>query len=96
MYGGVTTSRLDPARIDAAEKVYREKLIPLAKQYGVHQMTLMVNRSTGRTVSMALWDSEASARAYETSGGWKEAVALFGDVFIEPPVREVLEVLVQG
>jgi len=96
MYAGVTSIQSDPDRVDELLAIYRDTVVPLVgQQPGQQGLLLLVDWSMGRSISIGLWDTEEDARAYETSGGFREAVAGFGDMFQSPPVREVYEVAVK-
>jgi quinol monooxygenase YgiN len=95
MYAAITTIQTDPNRVDEAQAIYRDTVVPMAKQVGAKGLMLMIDRNTGKTVSIGLWETEADARNYETSGQFQQAVAAFGDLFQERPVREILEVAVR-
>ncbi len=92
MYAAITTSQIDPSRADEAQAIYQDTVAPIGRQAGAKQLMLLVDRNTGKTVSIGLWETEAAARDYEASGQFKQAIAAFGNLFQKQPVREVLEV----
>jgi hypothetical protein len=57
---------------------------------------MLVDRKTGKGVSISLWDSEEDAIANEQSGYYQEQVGKFKDFMTAPPVQEGYEVAVQG
>jgi len=77
--------------------IYEENVVPAAKsQKGYQGAYLLMNRETGKGISITVWDSEEDAVANEQSGYYQEQVAKFKGIFTAPPVREGYEVVVQG
>lgn len=75
-------------------KLFSESLVPAAKsQNGYLGILLLTNRTTGKAISIALWESEENAIA--KSGYYQEQVAKFKDYFTAPPVREGYEVSIK-
>jgi SAM-dependent MidA family methyltransferase len=56
---------------------------------------MLVDRKTGKGVSITLWNSEEDAITNEQSGYYQEQVGKFKDFFTAPPVQEGYEVAVQ-
>jgi hypothetical protein len=56
----------------------------------------LIDRATGKGVSISLWDTEADMQAGESSGYYQQQVGKFAPLMMAPPVREVYEVAVQG
>ena len=95
MYAGVTHIQSDPEKIDETIATYKDTIVPMfGQQPGVKGLLLLVDRSTGKAISVGLWDSEESAKAYETSGAFRDGVANFVGLMQSQPVREVFEVAV--
>lgn len=57
-----------------------------AKHRGFQGGLLLTDTKTGKGIG--LWETEADATAFEKSGLFKELVAKFGDILVEPPARE--------
>ena len=75
---------------------YRDVVVPsIGQQSGSQGLLLLVDRNTGKSISIGLWDSEADAKAYETSGAFREVVAQFGDLIEAAPARELYEIVVK-
>ena len=92
MYAAITTGEIDPKNADEVQAIYRDTVIPAGKQAGATGLMMMVDRNTGKFVSIGLWETEAAARGYQTSGQFQQAVSAFGDLFKTRPVREIYEV----
>jgi len=96
MYARVVTAQVPPASLDEGIKLWKESVMPAVKsQKGFNSGKLLVNRTTGKIVTVGLWNSEAEMRA--TAGGFvQEQIAKFGKMFSSPPVVEEYEVAVEA
>ena len=66
MYARVSTFEGVAAHIDEEVRVAREEFIPLAKELGGFEgMYILVNRESGRSLSVALWSSKEAMQASE-------------------------------
>ena len=97
MYARVTIVQIQPGKIDEAIRIYRDSVVPAAKQQkGYKGIYLLTDRNTGKGISVALWQTEADMTAGESSGYFQQQLAKFKDIFGAPPVRERYEVSVQA
>lgn len=97
MYAGVTILDMATDKMDEAEALYRDFVVPMFNGLeGARGLMLLVDRSTGKSISIGLWDNEEAAKEYETSGMFGETVGRFGEMFKGAPVRGVYEVAVQS
>lgn len=97
MNARVTIVQFLPGKIDEAIGIYRDFVVPAAKQQKGHRgHYLLTDRNTGKGISISLWETEADMTAGEASGYYQQQVAKFKDVFGAPPVREAYEVSVQA
>jgi heme-degrading monooxygenase HmoA len=93
----MTTIHIRAGEMDAAASLYADSVVPAARQQpGCQGAWLLVDRATGKGVSITLWDSEDNMNAGESSGYYREQVGNFAPMMTAPPVREVYEVAVQG
>lgn len=91
----LTIVQIKKDMIDDAAKLYKESVVPAARsQEGYIGAHLMVDRKTGKGVSITAWETEKNAIANEESGYYQEQVAKFKDMFTAVPVREGYEVVV--
>ena len=96
MYTRLTTVQCQSDKIDETIKIYQESVVPAAKaQSGYRGAYLLVNRDTGKGVSITVWCCEEAATAGEQSGYYQEQLAKFKDIFTAPPVREGYELVVE-
>jgi len=97
MFARPTIVQVRPDTIDETTKIFDEGVVPGAKsQKGYKGIYLLIDRKTGKGISVSLWDSEADSTANEQSGYYKEQVDRFKNFMTAPPVQEGYEVAVQG
>lgn len=97
MNARVTIVQILPGKVDQAVDRYRDSVIPVANQQkGFKGAYLLTDRSTGKGISITLWETEADMTAGENSGYYQQQLAKFKDVFGAPPVRESYEIIVQA
>ncbi len=78
MYARVTFVQFLPEKIDEAIGVYQDSYLPDAKQQkGNEGGSLLIDRETGKGISISLWASEADMTAGETSGHHQQQLARF-------------------
>jgi len=96
MHARVVTVQIQSGKIDEAVSIYRDSVVPAAKQQkGFKGAFLLTDPTTSKGLSVTLWETQADLTAGEASGYYQEQVAKFGGVFAMPPVREHYEVSVQ-
>ena len=98
-YAGVVSLQLQPGpdKADEAMEVWRRTALAQVRQSpGFHDLLLLLDRERDRALSIALYESEAAAQAFETRGSFQQVVALLRDLFVQQPVRTVYEVRLQA
>jgi hypothetical protein len=64
VYARLVTSQFLPGTMDERIRINRDSIVPLAKQQeGFQGALLLVDRNTGKSVVITLWDTEASMLA---------------------------------
>ena len=97
MFARVTRSQMLPGKFDEAIRINQDSVVPAAKQQkGFIGIYGMGDRSTGKSMTISLWETEADMKACEASGYYQQQLAKFKDLLGAPPVREQYEVTVQG
>jgi hypothetical protein len=92
----LVTATTQPEKVDDAIRVWREKVMPEAKQIpGIKSGRFMVNRTTGTIVSSAAYDTEAEAQSAGTSPQYRQAVSFLTALLTEPVQRVVYEEAVE-
>ncbi len=95
-FARVTISQSKVESFDEMVKLYAESVVPAAKaQKGYLGVLLLTDRTTGKGISISIWESEEDCIANEKSGYYQEQVAKFIDFFTAWPVREGYEVSVK-
>ncbi|WP_299431297.1 antibiotic biosynthesis monooxygenase [uncultured Meiothermus sp.] len=96
MYARVVTTYIKPESLDEAVEIWREKVVPTLKGAKGFKSSFMTgDRKTGKGVVFSLWETEADATVWNTSGKYQEVISHFARLFTAPPTQEQLEVLVQ-
>jgi quinol monooxygenase YgiN len=96
MEARVITVLIDVYRVDKAIKIYEESVAPAVKQReGGIGAILLGDRSTGRGISISLWEDRESLIKAQESGFMQEQIRKFSSMLIGTPDVERLEVLVK-
>ena len=96
MFARLTIIQVDTERIDEGIEIYRDSVVPAAKsQKGFRGVSLLVDRKSGKAISIVLWDSEEDAIANEKSHYYQEQLVKTMHLYREPPIREGYEVVIQ-
>ncbi len=89
MHARVNHRQVPTDKVDEVIRIYRDVTVPYRRaQRGYKGGYLLTNRSTGKLISIALWETEADMMAFVPSG---DVDVIAG----EPPVREDYEVIEQ-
>ena len=95
MYARVTQLQADPRNIDTGVAGFRNDLLPAARAAGGFKgALLMVDRETGKTIGLTLWESEeASERGGDAVRAAREStIRAIGETAI--PEVQLYEVVV--
>ena len=93
MYARTTVMQGQPGTMTEAAKIFNESVIPVAKQQkGFKGDLFLTEPSTGKGMSVTLWETEEDLKAGESSGYFKEQIAKFGPLLAGPPTRDVFVV----
>ena len=96
MFARMTTAETKTIWVDKFIKIYETSVVPAAKkQKGYCGAYFLVDRKTGKGVSVTLWDCEEDALANEKSHYYQEQLVKFMSILTKPPIREGYEVVVQ-
>lgn len=97
MHARVTFASAQPAKIDEAIKVMQDSILPAAKkQKGFKGLFFLVDRKTGKGMSIVMWNTETDMTAGESSGFYREQVAKVVPFVAGPTTMEHYEVSVKG
>ena len=94
MFARTTTMQLKIAFIDDALAVYENSIVPAARsQKGLIELSLLLDRNTGKAISMAIWESQQDAKANEESHYYQEQLVKLLSFYAYPPIKEGFQVL---
>jgi len=96
MFARLTTSELHPETLDEAVQVYRDSVVPDARQQpGFQGVLALVDRSAHKAISITIWQTEAEAQASATGGYLQAQINKFTSHLAAPPAVETFEVVFQ-
>jgi heme-degrading monooxygenase HmoA len=96
MYARLVTSQLHPGMVEEAVQIFRDSVVPDAKQQpGFQGAMALVNRSTNQTISITFWQTEAEAQSSAVGGHLQAQMNKFASHLAAVPVVETFEVAVQ-
>jgi len=93
MYARVTTFHLKIEKHKEAVEIYRDSIIPAAKQQdGFRSACFFVNKNAGKFVSITMWDSMQNAVDNQKSGYYQQQVDKLTHLQVVVPEIEGFEV----
>ena len=97
MHARVITVQYQSGKMDEAMQLYRESILPETRQQsGFKGAMALVDRSTGKGISITLWQTEANAQASGESSAYLQAqLAKIASLFAAAPSIEMYEVAFQ-
>jgi heme-degrading monooxygenase HmoA len=97
MFARCTIMQFKLAFIDQAVLIYKDSIVPAAQsQKGYQALNFYLDRKTGKSISIAVWDSEEDAKANEKNLYYQEQLLKLRNYFANPPIREEYEVIVRS
>ena len=97
MYVAQNTATIQPERLDEAIRIYRDEVLPRIKQLpGLQSIRVLVDRTTGTAIAIATYDTEADARAADTTPQYQQVVGLLAPLLTSPPQRMFYEVALEA
>jgi len=97
MEARVITVQVDIYRIDKAIKIYEESVAPAVKlREGGLGAILLVDRKSGKAISITMWENEDREREARESGFMQEQIAKFASMLIATPEIDSFEVIVNN
>ena len=86
MHARAATVQIQSGKMKEAIDIYNTVVLAAKAQKGFQGAYLMTDASSGKALSITVWESEADMMAGESSSGYlQEQVAKFGDLFAGPP-----------
>ncbi len=97
MFARVSTILGKPERVEDGIRNYKEEMIPSAKKMaGFKQALFMVDRKTGKMVSITFWDTEKNLRESTSAADKLRAQGVQHSGTAQPPIVAIYEVAVQS
>jgi heme-degrading monooxygenase HmoA len=90
-YNSVTMVQVHPDKVDELIRIYKQ-LAQATQAAGLKGARLLTNRVTGKALIIGRWETEADAKAFESSPTFQAAAANLGTMLTAPPTREYYEV----
>ena len=95
MFARMTILQVRPERIDEGIEIYRTSVVPESKkQKGYRGTCLLVDRVSGKSISVTFWKTEKDAIANEENLYYQEQLVKFLSLLAGPMIREGYEVSV--
>lgn len=97
MYARVTTTQFSPYRLDEGIHIAQEHTLPAAQQQsGFKGYLMLVDRSTGKGVTITLWEDEADREVTgPNSSYYRDAIGRIVPLLEDAPFVEDLEIVIQ-
>ena len=93
MQARTLTTQLKPGKTGEAIQIFRDSVVPVAReQKGFKGVLLLTDSTKDTAMVVTLWETEADMKAGETSGYFQEQLAKFAQVLAGPPARDVYEI----
>jgi len=97
MYARITTTQFSPYRLDEAISIIRESTVPAAQQQqGFKGYLLFVDRSTGKGITITLWEQEEDRECTgPNSDYYRQEIGKVVPLLMDAPNVEDFEIVVQ-
>lgn len=97
MYASVSSGQMQSGKTDEFVQLWRDSVAPAIRQLkGFNGASVLVDRDTGRGMSVVLYETKEDAIAVQSSGKFQELVARLGNTLVsDSVVRQVYEVAIQ-
>lgn len=96
-HAAVTFAQLPPEKLDEAITIFRDSVMPELRQFkGFKGALLLVNRQTGKSMTIGVYDTEDEVKAVEHSGEYRRHLAKVAHLLSTPASRDVYEVAYYG
>ncbi|WP_418315801.1 putative quinol monooxygenase [Piscinibacter sakaiensis] len=93
MFARQITIRIKDGRMDEVVRIYRESVVPASReQKGCRSMLLLTDESSGKCVSISLWDSRENMQTSEDNGYMAQQTEKFADAIVGSPQMETFVV----
>ncbi len=96
MYARVTTTQYSPYRLEEGINIAREHTLPAAQQQsGFKGYLMLVDRSTGKGITITLWEEEGDREITgPNSSYYREEIGKIVPLLVDAPIVEDLELVI--
>ncbi len=96
MYARVTTTQYSPYRLEEGISIAKEHTLPAAQQQtGFKGYLMLVDRSTGKGITITLWEEEADREITSpNSSYYRDEIGKIVPLLVEAPIVEDLELVI--
>ena len=95
MLASVANVQVHPDKTGEAQRIFRDSVIPAVKQQkGFKGALLLADPTTGKGLSIMLWETTADLAAGESSSDYQRHIDEFASMLTGPSSREAYEVSV--
>ncbi len=96
IFARVSTILGKPECIEEGIRNYQEQMIPSAKKMtGFKQALFMVDRKTGKMLSITFWDTQKNLQESASAADKLRAQGVQHSGTVQPPIVEIFEVVAQ-
>ena len=96
MYARVTATQFSPYRLEEAISIIRDNTVPAAQQQnGFKGYLLLVDRSTGKGITITLWEEETDRECTgPNSDYYRQEIGKVVPLLTDAPMVEDLEIVI--
>lgn len=95
MYARTTFTQVKPDKLNEAIRVYHDSIVPEAKQQqGFKDLMLLTDKTTGKCITISLWETDAHLKASEDNGFFQRQLDKIKPYLSASPTRDIYEVSV--
>lgn len=96
MYARVLLAQVEPSKKNELIQIVRESVVSAVKQeVGFKGLLLLSDATTGKGISITLWETPVDLKASETTGYLQEQLAKVAPLLTSPSEQGIYEVNIQ-
>ncbi len=96
MHCRAVSVQIQAGKTQEAIDLYNNSVVPAAKAQKGFGGAYFMTDSSGKALSITVWESQADMEAGEAGGYYQEQIAKFGSLFTSPPVIDHYELSVDA
>lgn len=92
MFARVTTVYVQTDKVAEVTRIYNESILPaVVAANGNGGVYLLIDATSGKGMSITLWETKEAGAAYDSSGSYREQVGKVAPYFTAPATLETYE-----